>query len=409
MKPTYTIVLGGTIALCLALPVHAQSRFDIKLSGDAYFEMGFVSQTNDKNLRSVEARDRFRLTVVPTAKTDDGLEYGALLRLRSALGTGAVDADRSYLFASGAFGLVRLGVTPGFDGEISHLVNGTGRPIAYLPFGLYDHATGWIGPAGGGQGTDPATGRYTGADFRGGVGGALQRPSTLMWPWLNADGNATKILYASPRIAGLQIGTSYTPRSDSSNTDINRGKTGSTAAAQFTGIFHDIVEAGVNYKTALGPVKATVSAAYMGGRAAGSGDRADSFRGLRGYIGGFRFEYGGFSLGGDYLNYGKSGQNARYAYADDSWSWQAGAQYARGPYVLGAAYIRTEDPGQVNRPGKRTADVYELGAGYTVAPGLRVQLQYDYIDTKSDKAVTAASGSPDDQAHVLLARTLLAF
>ncbi|AWB08101.1 porin (plasmid) [Azospirillum humicireducens] len=409
MKQTQTIALCALLASCITGPAQAQSRFDIQLSGDAYFEIGLVSQSNDRNLRSTEARNRFRLTVVPLAKADNGLEYGANLRLRSALGSRAADIDRSYLFSSGSFGTVRLGVTPGFDGEISHLANGTGRPIAYLPFGLYDHAAAWVGPAGGAQGTDPTTGRYTGGDFRGGVGGALQPPATLMWPWLNADAGATKILYASPRFAGLQVGGSYTPRNDSSNTDISRAKTGSTPAAQFTGNFQDIVEVGANYKATLGPVKATLSAAYMGGKAIGSGAAADSFKDLRGYIGGFRFEYAGFSLGGDYLNYGKSGQNARYAHMDDSWTWQIGAQYVTGPYVLGAAYIRTEDPGQVNRPGKRTADIYEVGAGYTVAPGLRVQLQYDYFDTRSDKAVTLASGSPDDRAHVLLARTMVAF
>lgn len=409
MKHSSAFLVCGTLALCAAEPAQAQSRFDIKLGGDAYFEMGMVSQSNDTNLRSFEARDRFRLTVLPTAKADNGLEYGAYLRLRSALGTRSVDSDRSYLFAAGSFGTVRLGVTPGFDGEISHLIGGTGRPIAYLPFGLYDHAAAWVAPTGASQGIDAASGRYTGADFRGGVGGALQPPATLMWPWLNADAGASKILYASPTFGGLQIGGSYTPRNDSFNTDINRSRTGSTAAAQFTGAFQDIVEVGANYKRAFGPVKATLSAAYMAGRAIGSGSAVDSFRALRGTIAGLRFEYEGFSIGGDYLNYGKSGQNARYAFPDDSWSWQVGAQYVSGPYVVGAAYIRTEDPGQVNRPGKRTADVYELGAGYTVAPGLRVQVQYDYFDTKSDKVVTAASGSADDRAHVMLARTLLAF
>ncbi|MFD1626277.1 porin [Azospirillum griseum] len=409
MKQSHALLLCGTAALCFTGPVQAQSRFDIQLSGDAYFEMGLVSQSNDTNLRSTEARNRFRLTVTPIGKADNGLEYGAYLRLRSALGTGVVDTDRSYLFASGAYGTVRLGITPGFDGEISHLTNGTGRPIAYLPFGLYDHAAAWVGPTGGAQGTDTATGRHTGGDLRGGVGGALQPPATLMWPWLNADAGATKILYASPRFAGLQVGASYTPRNDSVNTDVNRNRVGSTAAAQFTGSFQDIVEIGANHKATLGPVKTTLSAALMAGKATGSGVAADSFRNLRGHIAGVRFEYGGFSVGADYLNYGKSGQNARYAYMDDSWSWQVGAQYASGPYVVGAAYIRTEDPGQVNRPGKRTANVYEVGTSYTVAPGLRLQLQYDFFDTTSDKAVTAATGSPNDRAHVMLARTLLAF
>ncbi len=409
MKFADAAALCGVAVLCTTGSAQAQSRFDIKLGGDAFFEIGHVSQSNDANLRSLEVRNRFRLTITPIAKADNGLEYGAYLRLRSALGNKTVDMDRSYIFTSGSFGTVRLGVTPGFDGEISHLANGTGRPIAYLPFGLYDHAAGWIGPTGGAQGTDSSSGRYTGSDFRGGVGGALQTPASLMWPWLNADAGATKILYASPRYAGLQLGGSYTPRSDSSNTDINRSKTGSTAAAQYTGLFQDIVEVGANHKMALGPVKTTLSAAYMGGRAIASGAATDSFHSLRGLIGSFRIEYDAVSVGGEYLNYGKSGQNARYANLDDSWSWQIGAQYARGPYVLGAAYIRTEDPGQVNRPGKRTADVYEVGAGYTVAPGLRVQLQYDYFDTRSDKAETAASGSPDDRAHVLLARTLFAF
>ena len=66
----------GCAAVALATgcgTASAQSKFDILLGGDAYFQGAYVDQYNDKGVRKTEFANRFRLTVTPTAKAYKGL------------------------------------------------------------------------------------------------------------------------------------------------------------------------------------------------------------------------------------------------------------------------------------------------------------------------------------------------
>ncbi len=387
----------------------AQARFDVKVGGDAYFEAGYIAQRNDSGLRSTEFRNRFRLNIVAGAKADNGLEYGARLRMRANTGDRVTDADRVYLFAQGAFGQLRLGLADSFDDDANFIALGIGRPRDFLPIAIMDQATGFMGPAGAGQGVDPATGRYTGADVRGGISGTVQAPFSGLWPALVSDNNGSKIGYSSPRYVGFQVGGSFTPRNDSANTDVNRVRPGGTAGAQASGLFQDLIEVGANYADTIGGVKWLASFDYMRGTAMQPGNGLDHFENLGAWHAAARAEYAGFSVGGGYTSFGRSGQNTRYAFTGNAGNWEAGAQYRMGPWVFGVGYMHGTDPGSTTLPNDRKTNVYEAGIGYTVAPGLLLQAQYDHFTADSDKATTAASGSPDDRGNIVLARTVLVF
>lgn len=395
-------LLAGSAAIALALgagAANAQAKFDVKVGGDAYFEGGYVDQDLDSGLRSTEFRNRMRINIIPTAKADNGLEYGARMRIRANNNQGSpsataangrtTDADRAYIFAQGSFGQVRLGTQNTFNDETY-----VTAPQDYLPLAIYDGVTAFLGPN---------------TDISGGFS-SLNGGSMLVQS-LVPDGNASKIVYFSPRFAGLQVGASYTPRNDSSNTDVSRSKPVGTVAGQFATTFTDMVEVGANYSNTFGGVALKASAGYFWGQAVDDvtvGGVASNYKDLNAWQVGAQVGYAGFSIGGSYVDYGKSGQNERIGYfTEDSRNWVVGVQYTTGPIVVGANYKNGKDAGSLLSRGERELQVYEIGVGYTVAPGLTLQAQYDYFEADSDQ--TTAAVDRDDKGNVVILRTVLAF
>lgn len=386
-------LLAGCAAAALALgagAANAQAKFEVKVGGDAYFEGGYVSEDRDQGARSVDFRNRFRVIVTPTAKADNGLEYGGRIRMRANSGANnarTMDADRGYIFAQGAFGQVQMGVTNSFN-DATYIT----APQDYLQLGIYDGVTAWIGQT---------------SDIGGGLAGLN---GSLLSQSLVVENNATKIVYFSPRFAGLQVGASYTPRNDDSHASVNRADLTSVTATGrgFSTTFEDLVEVGANYSNTFGGVALKASAGYYWGNAAGTTTVGASVEDLNAWQVGAQVGYAGFSLGGSYTDFGESGQ-IQTATSDNEKSrlWVVGAQYTAGPIVVGANYKNGKDAGSLYTRGDRTLEVYEVGAGYTVAPGLTLQAQYDYF--KADSDLSTAAADLDNDGHVVLLRTVLAF
>lgn len=393
----------GLAAAVVSSRSEAQTKFEVKIGGDYFFEAGYVDQDLDTGLRSTEFRNRMRIILTPLAKADNGLEYGARLRLRAAGNDRLADADRAYMFVNTPYGSILGGVVDSFSNTVM-AGQPVARPVDFLQLTQFDNVLFFLGSAG--QST-PGTTRYAGIDA---FGGPLPTLATsMLWPSLYAGGNATKIAYHSPRVAGFQVGGSYTPRSDSNNVDINRTKVSSAAGAQFSGNFQDLYEVGANYTGKFGDWSLGGSLGYQGGTVSKSTAATDRFTDLRSWVASMRAGYGGFAVGGSYTDYGKSGQNKLYGFTGASRSWQVGGQYTTGPWVFGVGYLRGEDPGSLTLAGKRSFTAYEFGVGYTVAPGMVLQAQYDRFKADSDKLATAATGSPDDKGNVILLRSALTF
>jgi len=394
-------LLAGSAAVALALgagAANAQAKFDVKVGGDAYFEGGYVDQDLDSGLRSTEFRNRMRINIIPTAKADNGLEYGARLRIRSTGGNPGrtTDNDRAYIFAQGSFGQVRLGTQNTFSDE-TYIT----APQDYLPLGIYDGVTAFLGGNANAVGSTDITGGAAGLN-----GGSMLGQSLV------PDGNASKIVYFSPRFAGLQLGASYTPRNDSSNTDVNRAKPVATGVTQqYATTFTDMVEVGANYSNTFGGVSLKASAGYYWGQAADNitvGTVSTNFKDLNAWQVGAQVGYAGFAIGGSYVDYGKSGQNERAGFfTENTRNWVVGVQYTTGPIVVGANYKNGKDAGSLAVSGERELQVYEIGVGYTVAPGFTLQAQYDYF--KADSDLSTAAVDRDDKGNVVILRSVLAF
>lgn len=403
-------LLAGCAAAALAMgagAANAQAKFEVKLSGDAYFEGGYVDQDRDAGLRSTEFRNRFRLNVQPTAKADNGLEYGARARIRAQSGAATLDADRGYVFVQGGFGQVRLGVTNSFNDDTY-----VSRPIDYEFLGTYDAFMNYI------TGSANTATTVTSTVGRADVGGAIAGTNTLTAHSVTANANATKIVYYSPVFSGFQAGLSYTPRNDSNLTDVNRTKAGTTAVisaansatgvayGNWSSLFQDIVEIGANYKNTFGGVGIAASGGYFWGKAETTSGVA--YKDLNAFQLGAKVTYAGFTLGGGYVSHGESGQaKSANLFRDKNEVWNVGLQYATGPILVGAAYTNGKDPGSLSVRGKRELETWGLGASYTVAPGLAVGAEYTYFDANSD--LTTATTNYDDKGSVILLRSVVTF
>jgi outer membrane protein OmpU len=360
-----SLVIGcAAIALaagCGTASAQSKSKFDIVVGGDAFFQAGYVDQDVDAGLRKTEFSNRLRLRITPTAKADNGLEYGARLRIRAAGPGNTVTADRAYIFANGTFGSVQAGTINGLSDEY-----------------------GVIGPN-----VDGISGSPDGfwATFYNGalpyVMGSLRT--------LESGDNGTKLVYLTPVFSGFQLGGAYTPKYGNVNTSIDRRK-GSTTYA-------DMGEVQAYYKGAVGPVGLEGSVAYQFADA-----DVSATKNLSSIHAGLNVSYGSLVVGGSYANSGKSGYSTRATGIANQQVWIVGAQYTIGPVILAGTYTDgrgISSAGGTTSAANARAHLYQAGVTYTIAPGLTTGLEYSFVDNKV--------GTVNNDANIVLVDTRLAF
>ncbi|MEI7607745.1 MAG: porin [Rhodospirillaceae bacterium] len=370
----------------------APGKFDIKLGGDASFTGLYVHQTLDSNLSNVDFTNKLRLEITPTAKADNGLEYGAALRIRAWMGNGTIDADQAYIFADGQFGRVEAG-----------LATGASRYSVAAPSGF---GTGGVfGDWADGPSPTPISNQHT--YIAGTFGGEAVGVTSNAW--------GTKVVYITPRFfaqeapnTGLLGGLSFTPQNMSVGTGVDRTKTitaapGATpdslcseshqtnAATPIQGCkWRNMAEAVLRYDGTFKGISVSGSVGYEHGEVSAPAVTTNaSFNQLDVYQVGLQLGYAGFLIGGSYQDAGKSGYSKGTSVGSlnsvrnktGQSSYTAGISYETGPVVVGFNYAHGKDAGDFSLPGARTADMYAVGVTYTVAPGLTTSLEYMRSET----------------------------
>ncbi len=386
----YLVIGCAAAALCTAAgSASAQSKFNVLIGGDAFFQFGYVDQDQDQGLRSTEAMNRFRLNITPTAKADNGLEYGARVRLRASNGNGTVDADRAYIFAEGKFGRVQAGTDAGASDNFAFI-----GPV--VDWGTFGGPDGWwmsyLGPT-------------TGANIPLSTQGQLRTLGS-------SDAN-TRITYLTPSFAGLQLIASYAPVTGtansnygSANTSVNRLKDTSVGSNSRAEGYNDVYEIGGVYTGEFSGVTIEGSAFYSGGTAKNDvvGTITTKYEDLSSWQAGLQIGYAGFKVGGSYSNSYDSGYvKVGRANSTDQETVILGAQYTTGPVIIGAGYTYAQDAGDFDSTGKNKLNLYSVGANYTVAPGLTVGLEYNYFDLDHNL------NANDDKGSVVIFDTRVAF
>lgn len=179
--------------------------------------------------------------------------------------------------------------------------------------------------------------------------------------------DAPKIAYYTPRIAGFQVGASFSP---------DRNDAGRFRDPDNNGSEQSFWELGANYTQKFDQVSVSVAAT------AGLADNENSnVRDTRAWSVGAMVGYAGFKLASGYGSDGDS-RRAKTASNTDLTGWDVGLGYTLGAWDLGLSYFRSE-VGNENRTGNHTLDVAALGATYNMGTGLAVYAEGVWFSTDS--------------------------
>jgi outer membrane protein OmpU len=295
-----TSALLGAGLLATASPASAQQgptvspggKLNVSVSGFARFVWvaGDVKERFGGKQSSSDFRNDTEVHIIARGKDEStGIEYGATVEFEAD--TNRTDnTDETWVILKGTFGEFRFGDEDGAS-DLMKL------------------------------------GAFTIAAGTGGIDGTVDLPRLVAG--VNT-GDATKIIYFTPRIAGFQAGVSYTPQADSNGDNL-----------AVTGVVVDtaknVVEAGLNYVGNFGDVG--IRAGVIGH----VGDRTKSRGALNVRLeddywklyGGGVLSFAGFSVAGGFGKQDEFGNERKW--------FNAGAAASLGPVTLSVTGGRVLD------------------------------------------------------------------
>ncbi|HYI70478.1 MAG TPA: porin [Skermanella sp.] len=356
-------LLAGTAITAAALYAQsAQAQLVVSLGGYTEF-FGAYYDDDASNRTSREFQLETEIVVRADGKADNGLLYGAKIELQNSTGGGGdtgVGTDEASVYIGGTWGRIELG---DFDGAADTLaIYAPLVGIEQIDGDAYDFLA-----------VTPDAGPLAGFALGGAPTGSLvQAPDA---------GDSTKVMYITPRFAGIQAGVSYATQSDSEAQNVVPLKT--------AGGYKDFWEFGANYtgefsgfSLALGATASTATGQDLG--AVGGPSLEDFFA----WQAGAQVGYGGFKVGGGYIDADDyNAVSGAPATSGDSTAWHVGVSYTAGPVAIGLTYADAE--GFKGSPEVATGlpstyassyKTYGGGVAYTIAAGLTVQADVMYVD-----------------------------
>jgi hypothetical protein len=215
------------------------------------------------------------------------------------------------------------------------------------------------------------------------VSGAFRQSTFSL---LATDSN--KVSYFTPRLAGFQLGLSFTPEASQKNPYAN-----GLVVLPDTGLT-DVFEAALNYAGTFGGVDLGLDGFYTSGDAGAATPNADPQE----YGFGANVGFAGFTLGGAYYKsediLGSFTVAPGAANAEER-VWTAGLKYATGPWTVGVAYLNSDT--QIGGLSN-DSDSWQLGGGYNLGSGVDIGL-----DLQKFKVDTGAGDYDAQSAGIVLA------
>jgi len=196
--------------------------------------------------------------------------------------------------------------------------------------------------------------------------------------------NANKVSYFTPRLAGFQLGLSFTPDatvSPAANGLALKGPYGGGGATT-TSTVGEVFEGAINYAGSFSGVDIGLDGFYVMGEtdAFGANPREYGF--------GANLGYAGFTLGGAYYHSKDLapvpanfvGFTPQATDGIKTEVWTVGVSYATGPWTVGLAYLTGKDDLSVTSAryvgGKNQS--WQTGGGYNLGSGVDVGLDLQY-------------------------------
>ncbi len=187
--------------------------------------------------------------------------------------------------------------------------------------------------------------------------------------------NANKVSYFTPRLAGFQLGLSFTPEASTHNVTAN-----GLVVLPDVGVTNAF-EAALNYAGTFGGVDLGLDGFYTTADAGAAFPNSDPQE----YGFGANIGYAGFTLGGAYYKSKDMVESFTVmpgAADADQRVWTAGLKYATGPWTVGVAYLNSDaDFGAVGI--NPSSDSWQVGGGYNLGSGVDIglDLQKSKVDT----------------------------
>ncbi len=359
------LLLGTTALVAAGLTgTGVQAAEKIKLTLGGYFDAFVVAGSQDEGAGQSAAGFRSHgiareSEIFFRGKTtlDNGIEFGVNVQLEGE--TSADQIDESYIWSEGRFGRIELGSE---DPATDSMFTGPASPIT-----------------GAGINSPSNIHIQTG-------GNAVGSPVTLV----NITGDTDKLTYFTPRIAGFQLGASYTP-------DTSEELGGGLRAANTAGQQSEVIEAAINYDGSFGAVGVSITGAIASAdlEVPAAGARDQEQWGVSAMV-----TFSGFEIGASYRedNLGTSGANT------DRQDFAAGVNYTTGPWTMGIQYaIGEAEAGAAG--GEDSNEGVEIGATYALGPGITLTGGVQFWEIEDN---LKAPGSEND-ATVFIIGTNLSF
>jgi len=377
------ILLGTTAIAAAALYAQAaQAQITVSLGGYTEF-FGAYYDDDAANRTSREFQLETEIVVRADGKADNGLLYGAKVELQNNGTGGGVGTDEASVYLSGTWGRIELG---DFDGAADTLaIYAPLIGIEQIDGDAYDFLD---------------TGNTAGATVRFGATpffGLVKAPDS---------GDATKIMYLTPRFAGIQAGVSYATQNGSEAQNVVALKTDTPS-------YKDFWEFGANYTGTFAGFSVAVGA--TGSMGSGEDRQFPPFalptelEDFFAWQAGAQIGYGGFKVGGGYIDGDDYGARRNTA-AGDATAWHVGASYTAGPFAVGVTYADAEGAKAGFTTYASDYKTYGGGVAYTVAPGLVLQGDFMYVDEELVGVGAANTGvRADNEGYVAVISTRLNF
>ena len=332
-----TAIVGGP--LLFAAPAMA-GGVEFSLGGAMDIQAGFMDADVDKPDRGYDIVTDTELHFNFRGEADNGLRYGAQVQLEVDQG-GTNNSDEVWTWLEGNWGRIQLGDKDGAEDQM-----------------IYDGGL-----------------TQTGA---GGIDGDVDRwvnnvGSAVSFPDISDTSDATKVTYYTPRIAGIQVGASFTPDTGSSGQDV-----ADDTPAGNTG-FENSVGGGINYKETFNNVEVGIAAVGIFGDAVNQDNEDLGSWAVGGFVG-----YAGFTLGASYGDNGDS-NGGDDGSMDDDFFYDVGLGYSMGPWSASVGYLHSE-ASQDKSDTDDEYDIFSVAGGYTYAPGLFVYADLLFVSNSVNNA-----------------------
>jgi outer membrane protein OmpU len=372
------ILLGTTAIAAAALYAQtAQAQITVSLGGYTEF-FGAYYDDDAPNRTSREFQLETEIVVRADGKADNGLLYGAKVELQNSSAGGGVTTDEASVYLSGTWGRIELG---DFDGAADTLaIYAPLVGIEQIDGDAYDFLSA----------TDTSSGALFGAQP---FFGLVKAPDS---------GDATKVMYLTPRFAGIQAGVSYATQNQNEAQSV-------VALKSQTPSYKDFWEFGANYTGTFAGFSVAAGATATTGT--GESRAAAPFVELEDFFAwqaGAQVGYAGFKFGGGYID-GDDFGAAAGTEAADATAWHLGASYTAGPFAVGVTYADAEGAKAGFTTYASDYKTYGGGVAYTLAPGLVLQGDFMYVDEEVINVTRPGSATESNEGYVAVISTRLNF